>query len=119
MQWLSGSTKNLEGRNERLSSTNPVFAKIANAKAEGFIMSYTSKATPWRHSKKGNLWRRCEDKVLVVGQHKSAYGYWAMCDGAFLPDRFSTEASAKHASEQAAVWGIAAADNSSIEGDWE
>jgi hypothetical protein len=82
-------------------------------------MSYTSKATPWRLSKKGNLWRRCEDKVLVVGQHKSGYGYWAMCDGAFLPDRFSSEASAKHASEQAAVWGIAEVDKSSIEGDWE
>jgi len=83
-------------------------------------MSYNSKATPWRLSKKGNLWRRCEDKVLVVGQHKSVDGYWAMCDGAFLPDRFSTEASAKHASEQAALRGIAQIDKStSIEGDWE
>ena len=37
--------------------------------------------TSWTISAKGNLWRRLDGKILVVGESKDGEYYWAMRDG--------------------------------------
>jgi hypothetical protein len=55
--------------------------------------------TPWDRSKKGNLWRRLDGAVLVVGE-KSDGSYWAMRDREFIRGYFETLEAAQHAAER-------------------
>jgi|GEM_PF-1542199 len=61
---------------------------------------YPDHDTDWATSAKGNEWRRIDGKVLVVGYSRSAGKYWAMCDGEFAEDSFSTEEQAMEAAER-------------------
>ena len=56
--------------------------------------------TSWTTSAKGNLWRRLDGKILVVGESKDGEYYWAMRDGEFLKDRFQTKQLAQQAAEK-------------------
>jgi hypothetical protein len=62
-------------------------------------MIYSNEDTQWAKSYKGNLWRRINGVVLVVGKHKTANTYWVRRGSDFLPGRFSSEVAAKYAAE--------------------
>jgi hypothetical protein len=76
-------------------------------------MTQSNENTLWAKSYKGNLWRRINGVVLVVGKHKTANTYWARRGESFLPGRFPTESAAKSAAEYGstpeldinAIWG--------------
>ena len=50
----------------------------------------------WTESRRGNQWRRVNQKILVVGKRKDST-FWAMVDGEFLKGSFATELLAKSA----------------------
>ena len=56
--------------------------------------------TQWAKSYKGNVWRRINGIVLVVGQFKTSSDYWAMRDGKFLSGRFRSLDQAQCAAER-------------------
>ena len=63
-------------------------------------MSYfATHDTSWDRSRKGNLWRRLNGSVLVVGE-KSDGSYWAMRDREFIKGYFDTLEAAQHAAER-------------------
>lgn len=68
---------------------------------------YPTHDTDWATSAKGNQWRRINGVLLVVGRRKTDGKFWAMRDGDFLKDSYSTEALAKKAAESG-VWVAAA-----------
>jgi hypothetical protein len=62
-------------------------------------MNYPTHDTNWATSAKGNDWRRINGKVLVVGKNKTG-SYWAMIDGKFLINIFSTKLAAMNAANE-------------------
>lgn len=62
-------------------------------------MSYATHDTQWAESSKGNLWRRRDGELLVVGKSKSTGRYWARRGESFLPGSFENLRAAKHAAE--------------------
>ena len=65
-----------------------------------FDNDYPDHDTDWATSAKGNEWRRIEGKVLVVGRNKTTGKYWAMCDGDFAEDSFTSMDAAMEAAER-------------------
>jgi hypothetical protein len=63
-------------------------------------MTYSTQDTSWAVSAKGNLWRRLDGEILVVGESKDGEYYWAMRDGEFLKDKFQTKQLAQQAAEK-------------------
>lgn len=61
-------------------------------------MSYPTHDTDWATSSKGNLWKRTNGVVCVVGQRKDG-GYWARRGDNFVSGSFSTLSEAKRAAE--------------------
>ena len=61
-------------------------------------MTYLSKDTSWATSSKGNLWRRLDGQVLIVGEKKNGR-YWARKGQDFLKGDFGSEQPAMHAAE--------------------
>jgi hypothetical protein len=62
---------------------------------------YSTHDTDWATSSKGNLWRRINGVVLVVGRNK--YGdYWARVGDDFVKGKFPTEMAAKVAAAKEA-----------------
>jgi len=55
--------------------------------------------TDWALSAKGNLWRRIDNKILVVGQKKDKT-WWAMYDGNFAKGTCKSENNAKRAAHE-------------------
>jgi hypothetical protein len=71
-------------------------------------MSYPTHDTDWATSAKGNLWKRIDGTVLVVGRCITGGGFWAMADGSFASKVFSSEEAAMAAAEALAAgnrWG--------------
>ncbi len=62
-------------------------------------MSYSTHDTDWATSAKGNLWKRVDGVVLVVGRCATGDGFWAMADGSFAPKVFPSEKTAMAAAE--------------------
>lgn len=62
-------------------------------------MNYPTRDSDWARSAKGNLWRRMNGVLLVVGKRKSDGGIWVRVGEDFLKGSFPTEASAKRAAE--------------------
>jgi hypothetical protein len=62
-------------------------------------MNYATNDTDWARSAKGNLWRRINGVLLVVGKRKADGGFWVRVGEDFLKGSFSTEAQAKRAAE--------------------
>ena len=75
-------------------------------------MNYSTHDTEWAKSAKGNLWRRMDDVLLVVGNRKSDGQFWVRTGEDFLKGTFPTEAEAKSAAEH----GVAGGDH---ETDWD
>lgn len=61
-------------------------------------MTYPTRDTSWETSAKGNLWRRTNGIVCVVGQRKDGR-YWARRGDDFVSGSFSTLSEAKRAAE--------------------
>jgi len=61
-------------------------------------MSYPTHNTNWATSSKGNLWKRANGVVCVVGQRKDGR-YWARRGDDFLPGSFESIEEAKRAAE--------------------
>jgi hypothetical protein len=61
-------------------------------------MSCPTHNTTWATSSKGNLWKRTNGVVCVVGQRKDG-GYWARRGDDFVSGSFSTLSEAKRAAE--------------------
>jgi hypothetical protein len=78
---------------------------------------YSDHNTDWAPSAKGNVWRRINGVVLVVGRSKTDSKYWAMRDGNFLKESYVSESVAKRAAENGA-W-IDAALRELDGGEWE
>ena len=51
---------------------------------------YLDHDTDWATSSKGNLWRRIDGKLLIVGQNKTG-GFWARVGNEFLKGKYPTE----------------------------
>ena len=62
-------------------------------------MNFPKYDTEWATSAKRNVWRRLNEKILVVGRKKGG-AYWAMFNGEFIEGEFETESIAKKAAEQ-------------------
>lgn len=62
-------------------------------------MNYPTHDTEWAKSSKGNLWRRRNGEVLVVGQSQATGRIWARNGQGFVPCNFSNLEEAKHAAE--------------------
>jgi hypothetical protein len=78
-------------------------------------MSYPTHNTEWARSAKGNLWRRMNGVLLVVGKRKGDGGFWVRIGEDFLKGSFQTETVAKRAAEGAIVDGDSAMD---LDHDW-
>lgn len=50
-------------------------------------MTHQDKDTDWSQSIKGNWWRRLNDTVLTVGEHRHGDGYWVCINGNALSGR--------------------------------
>jgi len=61
-------------------------------------MSFPTHNTNWATSSKGNLWKRANGVVCVVGQRKDGR-YWARRGDDFLPGSFESIEEAKRAAE--------------------
>jgi hypothetical protein len=61
-------------------------------------MTYSSKDTSWATSSKGNLWRRLDGQILIVGEKKNGR-YWVRRGQDFLKGDFGSEQAAMHAAE--------------------
>jgi hypothetical protein len=78
-------------------------------------MNYPTHDTEWARSAKGNLWRRANGVLLVVGKRKSDSSFWARVGEDFLKGSFPTEALAKRAAES----GVEADDSANdLDHDW-
>jgi hypothetical protein len=62
-------------------------------------MNYPTHDTDWAISAKGNLWRRKDGVLLLVGKRTSDERFWARVGDNFLKGSFPTEESAKLAAE--------------------
>ena len=62
-------------------------------------MNYPTYDTSWRTSAKGNLWRRVNGVLLLVGKRKSDDRFWARVGNNFINGSFPSEDSAKYAAE--------------------
>ena len=62
-------------------------------------MNYPTNDTVWARSAKGNLWRRMNGVLLVVGKRKSDGQFWVRTGEDFLKGSYPTEAVAKRAAE--------------------
>jgi hypothetical protein len=56
-------------------------------------MLYPNHDTDWTTSSKGNLWRRVNGTLLIVGRNKYG-GFWVRAGDAFVKGTFTTELSA-------------------------
>jgi hypothetical protein len=65
----------------------------------GDKVSYPTHDTQWAESNKGNLWRRRDGEVLVVGKSKTTGKFWARNGDGFIPGSFESLRAAKHAAE--------------------
>ena len=63
-------------------------------------MNYLTHDTDWARSAKGNLWRRMNTVLLVVGKRKSDSRFWVRIGEDFLNGSFPSEAVAKRAAEK-------------------
>ena len=61
-------------------------------------MNFPTNDTNWATSAKGNLWKRTNGVICVVGQRKGG-GYWARRGDDFVSGSFSTLSEAKRAAE--------------------
>lgn len=61
-------------------------------------MNFPTHDTNWATSAKGNLWKRTNGVIYVVGQRKDGR-YWARRGDDFLPGSFATLEEAKSALE--------------------
>ncbi len=77
-------------------------------------MNYPTHDTEWARSAKGNLWRRMNGVLLVVGKRKADGGFWVRVGEDFLKGSFPTEAVAKRAAE-----GGVEDDNSAMDLDYD
>jgi hypothetical protein len=64
-------------------------------------MTYSTKDSSWATSSKGNLWRRLDGQVLIVGEKKNGR-YWARRGQDFLKGDFGSEQQAMYAAEHGA-----------------
>jgi hypothetical protein len=62
-------------------------------------MIYSDRDTEWDTSAKGNIWRRVNGVVLVIGKKKYGESYWVMRDGEFLDGDFNSKSEAVRAAE--------------------
>ena len=62
-------------------------------------MNFPTHDTQWAESNKGNLWRRRNGEVLVVGKSKTSGKFWARNGDGFVPGNFATIDEAKRAAE--------------------
>lgn len=78
-------------------------------------MNYPTHDTDWAKSAKGNLWRRMDGVLLVVGKRKSDGQFWVRTGEDFLKGTFATETQAKRAAE----CGVAGEDHETdCDDDW-
>ena len=64
-------------------------------------MGYLTKDTSWATSSKGNLWRRLDGQVLIVGEKKNGR-FWARRGQDFLKGDFDSERAAMDAAQHGA-----------------
>ena len=77
-------------------------------------MNYPSHDTDWATSAKGNLWKRANGIVCVVGERKDGR-YWARRGDDFVSGSFSTLSEATRAAET----GLAGHEERNLEDeDW-
>jgi hypothetical protein len=62
-------------------------------------MIYSDRDTNWDTSAKGNIWRRVNGAVLVIGKKKYGESYWVMRDGEFLDGDFNSKSESIRAAE--------------------
>jgi hypothetical protein len=54
--------------------------------------------TDWAESSAGNLWKRSDGRILIVGS-KDGKNYWVRVGEEFIPNKFDSESEAQEAAE--------------------
>jgi hypothetical protein len=54
--------------------------------------------TDWAESSAGNLWKRSDGRILIVGS-KDGKNYWVRVDEKFITKKFDSESEAQEAAE--------------------
>jgi hypothetical protein len=62
-------------------------------------MSYGNDDTEWSESQLGNQWRRVNQSILIVGNHRNTANYWASIDHKYLDETFESAEAAMKAVE--------------------
>lgn len=62
-------------------------------------MNYGSNDTEWSESQLGNQWRRVNQFILIVGNHRNTAHCWASVDHKYLDETFESAEAAMKAVE--------------------